>query len=243
MPRYYHVTNKELNLDQPSSYPTPRLIMFGKPIGLWYAPDTAWIDRELKEGTPTYKYKYEFPLEGKFVDDISKPDKTKILRLTSANIDTFERSFEPYLSEKRKTVKPRLYVIMLNSIYSSYKALLTDEEKLTIKDYDKFLLKHATSFVKGSMTHPKISTAIRLIEYGNFLNEKLKPIWGGIDYDASLFTDDLKAKYPFIKNVEIPSGCLWHPKDVMPDYVPKIVQGGQRTRRNKLRKTTRRRRQ
>jgi hypothetical protein len=44
--------------------------------------------------------------------------------------------------------------------------------------------------------------------------------WGGIHYDSSIFTPEIEAKYPFIKWVEVPSGCLWQPLSVMPTYVP-----------------------
>lgn len=240
---YYHVTNSLLNLVKPTDYPAFKLKRFGKPVGLWYAHDTTWIDREATKGKPKYAYKYQFPLEGKFVDDISKPDITKIFRLTSSNIGQFEESFKAYLSETLKTKQAKLYVIALNSVYTD---LRTDEEKVApmdYKKYDQLLLKTAKDFIKGNATHPKISVALRLIEYGDYLENRMRPVWGGIDYDESLFTDDLKKQYPFIPYVEIPSGCLWHPKEVMPEYVPTPIAGGKRTRRNKFRKSTRRRKQ
>ena len=61
---------------------------------------------------------------------------------------------------------------------------------------------------------------IRNFEYGNFLSEKMQPVWGGIHYDASLFTPELQAAYPFIQYVEVPSGCLWQPTRVLAGYTP-----------------------
>jgi hypothetical protein len=61
---------------------------------------------------------------------------------------------------------------------------------------------------------------VRNLEYGNFLSEKMQPVWGGIHYDASLFTPELQAAYPFIQYVEVPSGCLWKPTRVLAGYTP-----------------------
>lgn len=215
----------------------------GKPAGLWYAADTVWIDLAKHMKIPAYRYKYEFPLEeDKFVEDMSTPDITKLFRLTAANIGTFQKNFEAYLPDRLKEAIPRRYVIVLNSAYSD---LRTDEEKeakIVGQKYERLLLKHATDFKNGLTTQPNVYRALRLIEYGNFLETIMKPLWGGIHYDESLFTEELKAIYPFIGKVEIPSGCLWHPMKVMPGYVPTPVTGGKRTRRKRLRKSTRRRR-
>lgn len=244
MVQYFHVTNTELNLDTPNASPSRRTTWRGKPVGLWYAPGTAWIDREEKIENRSYTYKYEFPLkEENFTEDINSPAISKIFRLTAKNIGTFEEKFTSYLAENLRTVKAKLYLIPLSRLDD----FRTDEEKqnrVQGKKYDQLLLEDITNFKKGlPVKHPKISIAIRLIEYGKFFNTLMEPVWGGIDFDASLFTEELKAMYPFIEQVEIPSGCLWHPKEVMPGYIPRPVQGGKRTRRNKLRKSTRRRRQ
>jgi hypothetical protein len=307
---YYHVTYKPLNLDTPTARPNVKTKWFGKPVCLWYAEGDDWItvldalekerdrfleERELSKDERGTRLKYEFPLEAEtFVDDINTPALNTIFRLTSENIDAFEKAFEPYYlgnlySNLKYNGGGRGYEITITNNGSAFEG---DEEArvtkfMNDKGVDKkfyvraaiqeFLVrelkKHKNKVIdvyvkpkhetiadlgkpkkteKITLTDDLIGESlgftedismfkkIRLIEYGNFLDEVMKPKWGGIDYDKSLFTKELKAKYPYIQYVEIPSGCLWHPKEVMPEYVPTPVQGGKRTRRR--RRLTRRRR-
>lgn len=246
------MSNKPLDLEKPSAVPQPLTARFGKPVGLWYGHGTSWIDRTLKpyERPLTYTHKYVFPLEGKFEEDITKPDKTKIFRLTASNIEAFEKTFEPYFEKKLRKTPVSIYQRMLEKPYPD---LRTQEEKDnpklrygvtgSVETLARLLMDRIQAVKDGKPTDPTLTQAIRLVEYGEFLRETMKPMWGGIDYDESLFTDTLQAKYPFIEQVEVASGCLWHPKEVMKGYTPVDVlapKGGKRTRRN--RRFTRRRR-
>jgi hypothetical protein len=293
--RYYHVTYTQLNLDTPTAHPNTRVKKKGKPVGLWYAEGEDWIKvldtlekdedafaKEINMSRPPrgLRLKYEFPLDGKFVDDINTPALDKIFRLTSANIDAFESKFQTYFTKKLSEIKgdiesynvrvaqaksiklkqpaPTLIMISLRESADARTPYLTAAELAELKKLngDKKVSVAAveravqdklytliTSSDPKSRENSRIFTVLRLVQYGDYYEEVMKPVWGGIDYDKSLFTDELKAKYPYIQYVEIPSGCLWHPKEVMPGYVPTPVQGGKRTRRKKLRKSTRRRRQ
>jgi len=75
-------------------------------------------------------------------------------------------------------------------------------------------------YADGFTGHLAMFDRIRTAEYGDFLRNVMSKVWGGIDYDESLFTDPLKQKYPFLPYVELPSGCLWRPKKVLADYTP-----------------------
>lgn len=72
----------------------------------------------------------------------------------------------------------------------------------------------------GFSGYIKLFDVVRNLEYGNFLSEKMQPVWGGIYYDTTLFTPELRAAYPFIQYVEVPSGCLWKPANVLAGYTP-----------------------
>jgi hypothetical protein len=189
-------------------------------------------------------------LEGKFEEDLTKPDKTKIFRLTASNIEAFEETFNTYFQEKVRKTPVRTYQRMLERPYPD---LRTQEEKDNPKlrygvkgsagTLERLLMDRIQAVKDGIPTDPALSRAIRLVEHGEFFDEKMKPVWGGIDFDESLFTDTLQAKYPFIEKVEVPSGCLWHPNKVMPGYTPVdllAAKAGRRTRRR--RRLTRRRR-
>lgn len=277
---YYHVTDTRLNLDQPIVYPNSRMKWNGKPVGLWYAPDTTWIELEKTKGVHPYAFKYIFPLEGKFVEDIETPGLDRIFRLTSRNIDTFEAKFQPYfLANLYKALRDekKPYDVILNKLSERADGLVIKRDEIVQSDVRAWMIEELNKHVgdelkvevktgpqtleemlqpkktetiiiqpmnrnRGTIGNRRLFDAIRLIEYGKFFDAVMKPIWGGIDYDASLFTDDLKRQYPFIVQVEIPSGCLWHPKDVMVGYKATPVTGGRRTIRKKLRKSTRRRR-
>jgi hypothetical protein len=278
---YVHVTNMPLVFDDKTNYPNSRMKIFGKPIGLWYALGTEWIDTETSKGKESYKYKYEFPLDGKFEENIEAPQRTKIFKLTAINIESFEAQFKPYfLAKMYKTLRDDKKPYNTELTYLVERARELTSRDIDSKDIRTLLIQELTKNIgieldvevkppkvqtfqemlqpkkterliltrellpiaKGTVTSPRLLNAIRNIEYGNFLAEKMKPKWGGIHYDASLFTDELKSKYPFIEKVEIPSGCMWHPKEVIPEYSPVSVQGGKRTRRRKLTKSTRRKR-
>jgi hypothetical protein len=289
MVRYYHVTYTPLNFDTPTASPNPRVKNKGKPVGLWYAEGEDWIkvldtieededkfNERLRIRRPPRgpRLKYEFPLDGKFVDDINSPTLDKIFRLTSANMDAFESKFQTFFTQKlskiqqdieyynrrlaerekpkdirdpKKSKPPSLATIMLplqKSVDIRTPYIPTDPamsgtaywRAVQAKLYE--LITNRQSGEENGI----LFTTLRLIQYGDYYEEVMRPIWGGIHYDVSLFTPELKAKYPYIQYVEIPSGCLWHPKEVMPGYVPTPVSGGKRTRRKKLRKSTRRRR-
>jgi hypothetical protein len=302
---YYHVTYTQLNLDSPTAQPDASVQRKGKPKGLWYAEGEDWIkvlnDLEEEDDVLAKRFnmtrpprgvrlKYEFPLDGKFVDDINTPALDKIFRLTSANMDAFESKFQTYFTkklseikrdieyynrrfaEKKAEMKKKPNERDLNKSKEPSPTLITISLKksadartpyLTAAELTELKMLEGTEKVSGAaveravqnklytlITSPdpppensRIFTVLRLVQYGDYYEEVMKPVWGGIDYDKSLFTDELKAKYPYIQYVEIPSGCLWHPKEVMPGYVPTPVQGGKRTRRKKLRKSTRRRKQ
>jgi hypothetical protein len=297
MSGYYHITNTPLVLGDRFSHPGYRLVLSGKPIGLWYAAGTTWIRHE----TERYAYVYKFPLEGKFVEDIKTPDRTRIFHLTAENIEAFEETFRPYyLSHLYRALRDKeenLYEIALKTVAErrGYPLFSPEEEVLVnkfqtskkinrkilvptiireflIRELSKYpgmeidvykrpatlaevsnpappkrvTLSTSMSSSRGFTEHLKMFDRIRLFEYGKFFEEVMEKQWGGIDFDVSLFTDTLKTQYPFLVEVEVPSGCLWHPAQVMAGYEPTPVEpptGGKRTRRKRLRKSTRRRKQ
>jgi hypothetical protein len=256
---YYHVSSAPLDPHDADVTPGPtaaygktvfpqRLTArFGKPVGLWYAHGLAWIDRVPKpnERPLTYTHKYKFPLtEEMFTEDITNPDKTKIFRLTASNIAAFEETFKPHFEEKLRNTSLKRCTMMAQQ--GPFQDLRTEEEKqarLQGVAAQRPIMARVADAMAGRPTDPRVCIAIRLVSYGFFFDEKMRPVWGGIDFDKSLFTPELTETYPFIEHVEIPSGCLWHPNKVMKDYKPVdllATKGGKRTRRK--RKLTRRRR-
>jgi hypothetical protein len=96
---------------------------------------------------------------------------------------------------------------------------------LTVKEF-KVAFKNAKPdafFPDGLTKNITLCDHIRMYEYGRYLDAVMSKQWGGIDYDESLFTPELEAKYPYLPYVEVPSGCLWQPTMVMPTYVPKPI--------------------
>lgn len=78
-------------------------------------------------------------------------------------------------------------------------------------------------FPIGFKVKTGLFTRILLTEMGHYFEDVLRGIWGGIQFDASLFDGSLDKELPMLKWVEVPSGCMWHPDRVMVGYTPKPV--------------------
>jgi hypothetical protein len=214
----------------------------------------------------TLHYVYKFPLEeAAFVDNVDAPNKTKVLRLNSSNISTFEERFQTYYNEElpRRVYTNSYYDIILPRVLGGI-FFKTEQDMTVVKEflvskgfppedlnpnkYKKYVIRailmkmlndktprpfkdNTSAGISKKFTtvnldpsgftgDVEIARNIRLIEYGRFLEVNLEPNWGGIHYDESLFTDELKSKYIFLEYVELTSGCLWTPALVMPGYIP-----------------------
>lgn len=74
----------------------------GKPIGFWYAYDTAWANTLTRLGNTVGAYKYKFMLR-EFTDDPLTPNPAAILRLSATNFDSFmEKYHDPKFASSPK---------------------------------------------------------------------------------------------------------------------------------------------
>jgi hypothetical protein len=94
---------------------------------------------------------------------------------------------------------------------------------LTKKEFKSAVKSPLAVYPDGMMGTIELFNRIRMLEYGQYYEDVMRKQWGGIEYDASLFVPDIESKYPFLPYIEVPSGCLWSPQDVMPTYTPKPI--------------------
>jgi hypothetical protein len=103
-------------------------------------------------------YVYQFSLDGKLENDITKPDLTKVFNLTAEN----------------------------------------EKEWL--------------AYVKEDAAKSNISSAIsESVLLGNYYSAVMSRQWGGINFDASVFSSASSLRSPWKYYVERASGCLWNP--------------------------------
>jgi len=221
MIRYYHVTYTPLNFDTPTANPNPRVKRKGKPVGLWYAEGEDWIkvldtmekdeDAFVEKNRLTRpprgpRLKYEFPLDGKFVDDINSPTLDKIFRLTSANMDAFESKFQTFFTqklskiqgdieyyndrvEKRKTEikksrQPPLATIMisLDKSADTRTPYIPRESAMSGAEYSRAVQAKLYELITNPQSGEEngtLFTTLRLIQYGDYYEEVMRPVWGG----------------------------------------------------------------
>lgn len=96
---------------------------------------------------------------------------------------------------------------------------------LTVKEFKPAFKKAGPGafYPDGLTKNIDLCDRIRMYDYGTYFQEVMGKKWGGIDYDQSLFTPELETKYPYLPYVELPSGCMWQPTNVMPNYAPKPI--------------------
>ena len=202
---------------------------FGKPTGLWYAPGYEWVKRmdrlqswDIVQQEGAFVIDMPFPKIREFYTGVL--ENTQIPDGTGPGIPV-TRAKRPGEAYDPPAPRPH-YVYSLPLTDASFELDMTnpDPTKIFKLTADTILL-FETAFqsfyserVPGSAERADVATRLRT--YGDFLADVMEPAWGGIDYDQSLFTDPLKEAYPFLPYVEIASGCLWKPNQVLAGYTP-----------------------
>jgi hypothetical protein len=193
--------------------------LVGKPAGFWMAPGLSWValvnSRQsweiAAEIVPLVRPADRFSHTLEFYEDVFEekrvPDYvpgTPLKKIFASTI--FDKTHYVYQVE-----------IPASTIVETFDAPDPKQVfRLTAPALEAFLAKVDPWYktIAGTTAqYPKEKPfGGRLADY---YREFMAPKWGGIFFDASLFTEELKTKHRWIHDLEIPSLCLWKPLDVL----------------------------
>jgi hypothetical protein len=76
-------------------------------------------------------------------------------------------------------------------------------------------------------------TKLRILMYGQYWASEFEKRWAGIYFDESLFTPELMDIFPFLKDVEVASGCIFRPATLFgAEILPVAIIGLSSSRAN-----------
>ena len=194
--------------------------LVGKAAGFWMAPGLSWIAlvtsrqsweiaaevvtevRESDRFTHTLEF-YEDVLGGKPIPDYTPGTPLKRI----GNSTVFDKTHYVYQVEIPDDV----------FVEKDEAPDRTKVFRLTAPALDTLLAKvnpwYDATVAGSTAQYPEAKEfGGRLADY---YREFMAPKWGGIFFDASLFTEELKEKHQWIKDTEIATLCLWNPLDVL----------------------------
>lgn len=197
-----------------------RAVAVGKPGGFWMAPELTWIglisSRQsweiAAEIVPLVRAEERFSHTLEFYEDVFRDKKipdyvpgTPLKKIGSSTV--FGKTHFVY----QAAIPSSRFVETFDSPSPS------SVYRLTAPALDAFLARvdpwYDTTVSETTPRYPKEKAFPgRLADY---FRESLAVTWGGVFFDASLFTEELKAKHRWIRDTEIPSMCLWKPVDVL----------------------------
>lgn len=226
---FTHVSdNRALEYVYESVSADKTVLRTGKPGGFWLAPDLTWIDLIAKrksweiagaiveEAEPAYRFDftkefYDDVFRGTPAEDYTEGTPLQPISVTQAGQSGihFVYQFSVEASKFRPTLDtPSLdatltltaeglpaFLAKIESVHADARA---HPDRYAGRLYDRF----------RDATDP---TARRGLFFQSFLADH----WGGIFFDTSLFTDELKKEHAWIFNLELPTLCLWHPTRIL----------------------------
>lgn len=190
--------------------------LVGKPAGFWMAPGLSWValiaardSWEIAgEIVPTVRPGERFRHTLAFYKDVFEtervPDFTAGTSLNPLGASALDHTHFVYQVELPSDVvsetpdRTKLFRLTAGGL----------DDFLALVDpwYDSTLAGTTAQYPRTKPFGPRLADYYELV---------MAPVWGGILFDASLFTPELTAAHRWIHDLEIPTMCLWNPVDVL----------------------------
>lgn len=190
--------------------------MVGKPAGFWMASELSWVSLvasrqsweiasdivSVVRDSDRFRHTLEFYKDA--IEDVRVPDftpGTTLNPLGGSAVDHTHFVYQVELSPDAMSDTPNRTKLF----------------RLTAPALDSFLAAvdpwYESTLAGTTAQHPRDKPfGKRLADYYEVV---MAPVWGGILFDESLFTPDLKATHRWIHDTEVASLCLWNPVDVL----------------------------
>jgi hypothetical protein len=197
--------------------------------------------------TPLFVYVLEIP-ESSFSTDLAAPDRSRILRISRANLDALRADYTTFSHTWATTDAPS------NPLVSdAIESLLRGPDKARAKALAKSVLKMedpanyeilskvasvgalVREVLEGRLQLPYSQTIIAAVAWRGYI-ATLRNRWGGMEFMPDLFTpegDDpeLVARVDLLRRLDVPSAVLFSPARVLgPDppqtYLTAVLTGG-----------------
>lgn len=231
---YTHIASRPIDVLTNSAGAGGKATFGGKPGGLWFAPDRAWVNLMTKKGT----WNITAPLLGaeqqRVEPYIAEAYACVVERACpSADGRTFkpEPPMDPHfvyrfsLDEALETdlnasAKTKVFRLTAEN-EPEWLAMFEDWAKSVEAEKARMLAEYVRSTgVRESDPRAAHYKTNRLL--ADFYVEVMTAEWGGIYFDASLFAGAVEPG-SWKANLEVESGCLWAPRTVLGVAAPGCI--------------------
>jgi len=131
----------------------------------------------------------------------------------------------PFYQELHEDYERSLtYLCATNVLTAAMKKRCPGKPEYTTKTVpfsEKSTVELTKAALRGDLPLIGVYRNIRNIIWGRFYRD-MESKWGGILFDKSLFQDKYNEELPFLKWLEAPSGCLWHPEILFAGQTPEL---------------------
>lgn len=201
-----------------------RPIGYGKPAGFWLAPELAWVDLVasrksweitgdiVKEAAPEYRFEftkefYDDVFRGVPAEDYVSGTPLRPIPPSSAKGGTthfvyqFAIDSSKFSTDIDAPARDRIYTITASNLADFLSTVVRIHADVNA---------NRANYPAGT-TYTVFRDATGNARIGWFHQTYMADHWAGVYFDESLFTPELKKEHEWIRMIEIPSVCLWHP--------------------------------